>query len=121
MPEREETMEQEAFLAKVSGMLSRELSPVMAELAQLKNAQNGPPGGKPVPCPNCATLQEQLTAQEAQHQAGLCNENACAHCSSTITALTLDIVNKIEDKLPGTKDALAKWQWEHQPVEVTAD
>ncbi len=71
------------------------------------------------------TLANQLAQQldrrlSARHPAGLCDDDGCRLCQKQREAITWQALEKIEERVPGTRDAVAQWQLMNTPIEVTA-
>ena len=66
-------------------------------------------------------LAEQLERRlAARHPAGLCDEDSCRLCQKQRADITWQALQKIEERVPGTRDAVAEWQLMNTPIEVTA-
>ena len=66
-------------------------------------------------------LAEQLERRlSARHPAGLCDDDGCRLCQKQREAITWQALQKIEERVPGTRDAVAQWQLMNTPIEVTA-
>lgn len=55
-------------------------------------------------------LKGKLTVFEKQHPPGLCQTDECQSCRDERNKVTLTTVNKIEERLPGTREKLAHWE-----------
>ena len=56
----------------------------------------------------------------ARHPAGLCDDDGCRLCQKQRADITWQALQKIEERVPGTRDAVAQWQLMNTPIEVTA-
>ena len=66
-------------------------------------------------------LAQQLDRRlSARHPAGLCDDDECRLCQKQRQEITWDALNKIEDRVPGTKEKIAEWQLMHMPIEIIA-
>ena len=55
-----------------------------------------------------------------RHPAGLCNDDGCRLCQKQREEITWQALQKIDERVPGTRDAVAEWQLMNTPIEVTA-
>ena len=66
-------------------------------------------------------LAQQLDKRlSARHPAGLCDDDGCRPCQKQRADITWQALQKIEERVPGTRDAVAQWQLMNTPIEVTA-
>ena len=66
-------------------------------------------------------LAEQLDRRlSARHPAGLCDDDGCRPCQKQREDITWQALQKIEERVPGTRDAVAEWQLMHTPIEIIA-
>ena len=66
-------------------------------------------------------LAQQLERRlSARHPAGLCDDDGCRLCQKQREEITWQALQKIEERVPGTRDAVAEWQLMNTPIEVTA-
>ena len=56
----------------------------------------------------------------ARHPAGLCDDDGCRLCQKQREEITWNALMKIEERVPGTRDAVAEWQLMHTPIEIIA-
>ena len=66
-------------------------------------------------------LAQQLDRRlSARHPAGLCDEDGCRLCQKQREEITWQALQKIEERVPGTRDAVAQWQLMHTPIVIIA-
>ena len=66
-------------------------------------------------------LAQQLDRRlSARHPAGLCDDDGCRLCQKQREEITWQALQKIEERVPGTRDAVAHWQLMHTPIEIIA-
>ena len=64
-------------------------------------------------------LAQQLDRRlSARHPAGLCDDDECRICQKQRDEITLKTLQKIEERVPGTRDAVAEWQLMNMPIEI---
>ena len=65
------------------------------------------------------TVSQVVIQEMAQvHQPGFCGESDCEGCAEQRNQVVLETVNKIEEKVPGTRDALAAYEYRNQPIVI---
>lgn len=64
-------------------------------------------------------LKAEIAQLNAQHQPGLCRQSDCQHCLDARNVVRLDILNKVEDRVPGTRESLAHWELMHSTINIT--
>ena len=64
-------------------------------------------------------LKAEIAQLNAQHQPGLCRQSDCQHCLDARNAVRLDILNKIEERVPGTRESLAHWELMNSTITIT--
>ena len=66
-------------------------------------------------------LAQQLDRRlSARHPAGLCDDDGCRLCQKQREEITWQALQKIEERVPGTRDAVAQWQLMNTPIEIIA-
>ena len=66
-------------------------------------------------------LAQQLDRRlSARHPADLCDEDGCRLCQKQREEITWQALQKIEERVPGTRDAVAQWQLMHTPIVIIA-
>ena len=66
-------------------------------------------------------LAQQLERRlNARHPAGLCDDDGCRLCQKQREEITWRALQKIEERVPGTRDAVAEWQLMNTPIEIIA-
>ena len=58
--------------------------------------------------------------ERARHPVGLCQDDDCHVCRQQREEITWNALMKIEERVPGTRDAVAEWQLMHTPIEIIA-
>ena len=54
----------------------------------------------------------------ARHPARMCNNNDCQTCLEQRQSLTLDVLARIEERVPGTREAIATWELRNTPITI---
>jgi hypothetical protein len=55
---------------------------------------------------------------EITHAPGFCNETECEGCREQKHDIAVEVLNHIEEKVPGTKAALHQWEYMNSPVTI---
>ena len=53
-----------------------------------------------------------------RHPAGMCGKDGCQFCLEQRQSITLDVLARIEERVPGTREAIAIWELRHEPIEI---
>ena len=54
----------------------------------------------------------------ARHPAGMCDKDGCQMCLQQREAIALGVLNRVEERISGTQEAMAAWHRGQQIAEV---
>jgi len=63
-------------------------------------------------------IAENIAKRTPQHPVGLCNNNECRVCPEQRNRITWDALQKVEERVPGTRDQMAQWTLDNTPTEL---
>ena len=117
-------MQAEELLVKVTALLMEHQSQVTAQLTQTMEALTG----------EIATVKATLSSgidvtalaeavdivALARHPVGLCTEDECEVCPEQRNLIAVQVLNRVEEQIPGTRSAMARWHLMNEEVEIEA-
>lgn len=101
--------ELKAQIQSLAGQVIEGLKPAILEQISLES-------GKTPPFDSEQFVDSIVTKLRQMHPAGLCSEEECPICPGQKMALTNLTMDKIEERVPGTIQAVAEWERKHEPI-----
>ena len=65
--------------------------------------------------------QKLVDEAEARHPFGFCHDDDCQPCRVERNRIGVDVLNKVEERIPRTKELLADWELMNTPLIITGD
>ena len=111
-------MQPEELLEKITQLLGEHQTQTEAKLSQAVTELTG--GDEPAEA-YVAKLAEALDGiLTTRHPGGMCEKDDCQLCIEQRQTITLDVLARIEERVPGTREAIANYELRNTPIEVTA-
>ena len=114
-------MQPEELLKRLTELLGEHQTQTEAKLSQLQITQSSGDAAEPAEAYIVKLAEELDKVVAARHVAGMYEDAECQPCLQTRQKITMAALERIEARVPGTREALALYEERNAPIEIVEE